>query len=143
MINAMSGSNAYFGQMQGTRQGQGPPAGRFEQLDTDGNGGIDQAELQTVADKIAGKTGQEINIEEVSVTYDANNDGLLGQDEMQTMMMEMREKMGGPQGGRSQQQGLSAYQTEAQNDPASILLEMFAEQATEDQESYSPFDATV
>jgi len=65
----------------------GPPPGikgsgsgeRFKQIDTDGNGGVDKAEFQVIADKISAATGQQINVEELTKSYDANGDGLLGE----------------------------------------------------------------
>ena len=95
-ISGSGGSMAQMQQMKGTqgmgRQNRGE---RFNKLDTDKNGGIDQTELQTMTDQISSITGQQVNVEEVSKTFDANNDGLLAQDEMQSMMSALHEKMGG------------------------------------------------
>ncbi len=116
MMNGISGSSGYFAQqmsMQGMRQRPGSEE-RFNKLDADGNGGVDQAELQTMADNISAKTGQEINVEEASATYDANNDGLLDRDEMQSMMTELRDKMGDPQGGPLPRQVTDVYQAESE-----------------------------
>ncbi len=125
-------------QMQGMRQrpNQGE---RFSQLDADKNGGIDQTELQTLSDQVSTITGQQLNVEETTKTYDSNNDGLLGQDEMQSMMTDMREKMGGPQGGQNPMQALAAYQTDSDQDPTSILMDMLDGQE-ENQEEYVPLN---
>jgi len=147
MINGMSGSCGSFAQMQGMRQRKGP-AEQFAQLDADKNGGLDQTELQSMTDKMSEMTGQSIDVKEVTETYDANNDGLLGQDGMQTMMMELHgTKGGGPGKGMMSMQSLSAYQMDPDKDPASLLMDMFAEQdgdQDEDQEDdYSPVNLTA
>lgn len=125
-------------QMQGMRQRKGP-AERFDQLDADKNGGIDQAELQPMADKISEVTGQNLSVEEVTKTYDANNDGLLGQDEMQSMMMDLSAKVGGGQDGQFSAQSLAAYQTDAEDESFSALMEMFGEES-EEEDDYYPVD---
>ena len=141
-MNGISAASGSFAQMQGMQQRKGQGA-RFDQLDADKNGGIDQTELQTMTDKISEMTGQKLNVEEVTKTYDANSDGLLGQDEMQSMMMELRGTMGGQQGGASSMQSLlTAYQTDPENDSFTALMDMFGEQE-EDQEEYSPVDIEV
>ncbi len=130
-------------QMQGMqrRQGQGE---RFNNLDTDGDGAINQTELKTMTDDISERTGQQIAVEDVSASFDANNDGVLGQDEMQTMMMSLREQMGGAQAGQSgsgmpSSQMLSAYQMDPEQDLTSTLLDMFGEQEDDkENNSYSP-----
>lgn len=138
MISGISDSGGYMTQMQMQEMRQRPNQGeRFNQLDADKNGGIDQTELQTMTDQISQMTGQQINVEEVSKTYDTNSDGLLARDEMQTMMMELRDKTGGPpQGGQNRMQALAAYQSD--QDPTSILLDMLNGQ--EDEEEYIPLN---
>ena len=84
-----------------------------------------------------------MNVDEVTEAYDANNDGLLAMDEMQSMMMELRGKMGSQQGGTESMQSLLAtYQSDPEKDPASILMEMFGEN-TEDEEEYFPVNIQV
>jgi len=138
MIDAISGSGGSFAQMQGMRQRRGP-AEQFAQLDADKNGGLDQAELQSITDKMSEMTGQNIGVEEVAETYDANNDGLLGQDEMQVMMMELHGPKGSGQGnGMMSMQSLSTYQIDQEKDSASSLMDMFAEQSEDEEDEYSP-----
>lgn len=142
MINGISGSGYSFAQMQGMGQRKGPTE-RFNQLNADKNDGLDQTELQAMADKISEITGQKMNVDEVTEAYDANNDGLLAMDEMQSMMMELRGKMGSQQGGTESMQSLLAtYQSDPEKDPASILMEMFGEN-TEDEEEYFPVNIQV
>ncbi|MCF6186549.1 MAG: EF-hand domain-containing protein [Desulfobulbaceae bacterium] len=140
MISGISGSGGSMAQMQMQGLRQRPNQGeRFNKLDADKNGGIDQAELQTLSDQFSTITGQQLNVEEVSKAYDSNSDGLLAQDEMQSMMMDLQEKMGGPQGGRNSMQALAAYQSDPNQDQTSILLDMLSGEE-EDQEEYIPLD---
>ena len=138
MMSGIGGSSCcaslYPGQqksagMKGGPQGaQRPDSGeRFKQIDTDGNGGVDQSEFQVIADKISGVTGKTINVEEQMKTYDANGDGLLGQNEMQSMMAGLQPQ---GQGGPLTQQALSAYQAQTDKDLTSTLLDMLG--GTED-----------
>lgn len=149
MISGISGSSSAFSQMQMQMQSMQQQKGqgaRFSQLDTDANGGIDPTELQAMTDKIAETTGQEINVEDVTKTYDANNDGLLGRDEMKTMMMDLSSKMGGSQGGTGAKQAFASYQSDPANDPASILMDILSKSAAEqagEQAAYSPLDIQV
>lgn len=145
-MSGMSGIGGYTSQMQmqgmQRRQGQGQGE-RFAKIDRDGNGGLDQAELQTMGDKISEMTGQQINVAEVSESFDANNDGLLDQSEMQPMMMELRDKMGGMTGGGPpSQQLLAAYEADPEKDLTSTLMDMFAEDDDE-KDKYSPVDTKV
>ena len=140
MISGLSGSGGYMAQMQmqGMQQNRGD---RFNKLDIDKNGGLDQTELQTLSDQFSAATGQQLNVEETTATYDSNNDGLLAQDEMQSMMTDLRDKMGaGPQGGQQNaMRALSAYQANPSQDPSSMLMEMLGGQ-DDNQEEYSPLD---
>jgi Ca2+-binding EF-hand superfamily protein len=146
MMNGISSSSAYFGQMQGMGQKQGS-GDRFAKLDADGNGGIDTSELQTLTDQMAAKTGMDISVEEVSATYDADNDGLLNQEETKSMMMEIRQKMGPQQqNGMHSTQSLSAYQ--ADEDMTQTLLDMLTEQDQDQNQNrerttYTPFSTEV
>ena len=148
MMNGINGSSGYASQMQmqGMQKRQGQ-AERFNKLDSDGNGTINQAELQTMGDKFSEITGQQINVAEVSDAHDANNDGLLDKNEMQSMMMELRGSMGGLQGGGPpSQQLLSAYQAESEKDLTSTLLDMLGEsddKQDEEEEAYNPLDVQV
>ena len=135
MMSGIGGSSCcasmYPGQQKAAGMKGGPSQGvqrpdsgeRFKQIDTDGNGSVDTAEFQAVADKISGATGKKINVEEQMKTYDANGDGLLGQNEMQSMMAGLRPQ-GQGQGSPLTQQALSAYQTQTDKDLTSTLLDM-------------------
>ena len=147
-MNGINGSSGYSSQMQmqGMQKRQGQ-AERFNKLDSDGNGTINQAELQTMGDKFSEITGQQMNVAEVSEAHDANNDGVLDKDEMQSMMMGVRGSMGGLQGGGApSQQLLSAYQADSKEDPSSTLLDMLSEsddKQDEEEDVYNSLDIQV
>jgi len=148
MINGINGSSGYASQMQMQgMQKQHGQAERFGKLDSDSNGSINQAELQTMGDKFSEITGQQMNVAEVSKAHDANNDGSLDKDEMQTMMMELRGSMGGLQGGGPPSQQLfSAYQANSEKDLTSTLLDMLGEsddKQDEEEKAYNSLDIQV
>jgi len=58
----------------------------FSKVDADGGGTIDKVELSDFAKEMSAKTGIEINAEEALSTYDADGDGGLSQEEMDSMM---------------------------------------------------------
>jgi len=138
MVGGISGSGGYSPQMQQMRRQN--QEGKFSKLDADKSGSLDQTELQTTTDKISSVTGQKINVEEVSKAFDTNNDGLFAQDEMQSMMMEMRGSVGGGgQMDRNSMQALSAYQMDPEQDSISTLLDML-DGEKEEQDEYIPID---
>lgn len=65
------------------------PAQKFNEIDTDGNGGLDKVELSAMAKELAAKTGKTLDVDESISSYDSNSDGRLDQDEMDTMMHEV------------------------------------------------------
>ncbi len=143
-INGSGGSMAQMQQMKGMqgmrRQNKGE---RFNKLDTDQNGGIDQTELQAMTDQISSITGQQINVQEVSETFDANNDGLLAQDEMQSMMSALQEEMGGGSAMRMRHnsaQAMAAYQATPDQESTSMLLDMLNGVEEDQEEEYIPLD---
>ncbi len=116
----------------------------FNKLDTDGNDGIDQAEMNAFAEKIAAKTGESMNVEETFATADSNADGLLGQQELDSLMAQLSEKIGGPQkGDMPPQQALAAYEQTTADDSFSQLMEMLGNNSEDEEESYSPLDITA
>lgn len=58
----------------------------FSKVDQDNSGGLDQAEFQTLADKISETTGDSVDIQAVFDTYDKDGDGELSQDETDAVM---------------------------------------------------------
>jgi Ca2+-binding EF-hand superfamily protein len=89
------------------------PAEMFKKVDTDGNGGISQNELNAMAEEMTARSGQTLDLSEAINTYDLDGDALLSQDEMGTMMMALKETMGPPPppgSGTSPEQATAAYQ---------------------------------
>ncbi len=146
MMDGISSLGSFTSIMQQSAgmQRRPDPEEMFNKLDTDGNGGIDQAELNAFAEKIAAKTGEAMNVEETFATADTNADGLLGQEEMDSLMTQLRETMGGPpKGGMPPQQALAAYEETTEDDSLSLLMEMLADSLEDDEEPYSPLDVTA
>ena len=83
------------------------PGKMFNKIDTDGSGGISQAELDAVSDKVAQRTGHTPDVANAVASYDLDGDSMLSKAEMKDMMMERLQQMGPPlqMGG-----GLSQYQ---------------------------------
>lgn len=106
MISSIGTNNFYMGQMSSmwSRQGSAgmspPPSPEemFDEVDTDGSGGLDQTEFSTLAAKISEATGEEVDIEDIFETYDEDGDGVLNEEETQAAM-EANRPEGPPPGG--------------------------------------------
>jgi len=72
------------------------PAEKFKSLDSDSNGTLDKTELSELAKELSQMIGKTLNVDSSITTYDADNDGMLNQSEMDTMM---RETLGPPPSG--------------------------------------------
>ena len=63
------------------------PLGVFKKTDSDGSGGVSQAELKKLADVIKEKTGKTLDVSsDAFKTYDSNSDGSLSGDELKSVM---------------------------------------------------------
>ncbi len=63
------------------------PLGIFKKTNSDGSGGVSQAELKNLADVMKEKTGKTIDVSNDSFkTYDSNNDGSLSGDELKSVL---------------------------------------------------------
>ena len=63
------------------------PMGVFKKTDSDGSGGVSQAELKNLADVMKEKTGNTIDVSNDSFkTYDSNNNGSLSGDELKSVL---------------------------------------------------------
>ena len=62
------------------------PKDPFDETDTDGSGGLDQEELETLTEKLSEIKGEKIDVEEVLAAYDANEDGVLSEEEVNSFM---------------------------------------------------------
>ncbi len=69
------------------------PAERFNKADANGDGGLDKSEMQTVLDKVSEMSGQDINVDNVFSEFDADEDGVLSEQEAETAMNQLREEM--------------------------------------------------
>jgi len=84
-IGAMNGS--LIGRMTESRmRPNNDPAEKFQTLDTNGDGGLDRVELSDEAKKLSAMTGKTLDVDETISTYDVDEDGLLSQEEMMTMI---------------------------------------------------------
>ncbi|APG27060.1 hypothetical protein A7E78_03955 [Syntrophotalea acetylenivorans] len=90
-ISGIGSSSLYQSQISAMRRGPSPEE-MFNQLDEDSSSGLSQTEFSTLADKIAEATGQEIDVEELFATYDADGDGELSQSETDEVMEANRAK---------------------------------------------------
>jgi len=122
-----------------------PPdkAEMFNSIDADGSGTIDESELTSFIDELARNTGIEINAEEALASYDADGDGALSPDEMDTMMAATMPPPPPP----PPSQVVAAYnQTTADSDSETIsqLLSLLGDSGDEEQSySYIPLNITA
>jgi Ca2+-binding EF-hand superfamily protein len=103
------------------------PEERFNELDSDGDGGLNVEELEVMAEEISSMTGQAIDAEEALATYDANEDGVLNMDEMENMMSELRAELGPPPNmkeGGSMADALAAYLEDSDENTVNTILEI-------------------
>lgn len=87
-ISGISGASSAWSSMIAMR-GNRPPGGKdpaemFAKVDTDGNGSVDEAELQTMLDDISQKTGTSLDASasELLSKMDSDGDGSLSQAEL-------------------------------------------------------------
>lgn len=90
-MTSISSVNSAWSSMGAHRQHAAPSPGRLmSKLDTDGSGGVDGTELQSLLDKVDEKTGAQLSASDVLKQYDENGDGQLDGGElgkaMQTIM---------------------------------------------------------
>jgi len=113
----------------------------FSKVDADGGGTIDKVELSAFAKELSEKTGVEIDAEEALTTYDADGDGGLSQEEMDTMMKAEMPPPPPPMGGGMQGMGMeppsseemfSAIDTDGSGGVDETELTAFAEKLAED-----------
>lgn len=113
-----------------TRAMPGPPPdpeAKFNELDSDGDGGLNIEELDVMAEEISSKTGLSLNSEEMLASYDTNEDGVVDMDEMESMMADLRDQLGPPPNmkeGGSMADALVAYLEESDDDTVGLILEI-------------------
>lgn len=149
------------------------PQQMFNRMDKDGSAGIDKDELSAMAEKVAERTGNEIDVDSLMEKYDGDGDGVLSEDETQSAMESIKDQMGPPPKGKPMgpppggggekpgQEGSGVYGQDGVSDQSLVseLLESLSEASDEeDQEeivqkwvqtlkgenqSYSPVDTRV
>lgn len=62
------------------------PGEKFQNLDADGDGGLDRVELSEEAKMLSAMSGKTLDVADTITTYDADGDGLLSEEEMMTMV---------------------------------------------------------
>ncbi|MBI4775513.1 MAG: EF-hand domain-containing protein [Deltaproteobacteria bacterium] len=55
----------------------------FEKLDSDGDGSLDKVEISSMAEKLAQKTGESVDADEIVSKLDTDGDGLVSQEEFE------------------------------------------------------------
>ena len=70
-----------------------------QRADSNGDGAVDKAELESMLTRAGKKTDQSLDVAAMMEQYDADGSGSLNQDETVTMMSTLRDEMG-PQQGR-------------------------------------------
>lgn len=95
MINSISGMGGGMAAMQGARS-RPSPEDLFNKIDADGDGSVNAAELQTMADHMAEKMGDQApSVEELMTQMDTDGDGAMSFAEF-----EAGRPQGPPPGGR-------------------------------------------
>jgi Ca2+-binding EF-hand superfamily protein len=121
-------------------QSRPDPAQKFKELDTDGNGGLDKTELSAMAKELSKMTGKTLNVDDSITTYDADNDGLLSQDEVGAMMQQVLGPPPDAGSGVSSQQAAETYQANSGDDQLSALLKILDQTSSSSSTSSSSDD---
>ena len=123
-ITQVGFSNPYMTRM--SDMGRRPDPSRiFSELDQNGDGGLDQAEFQVIADKISAKTGQTVDVAQVFEEFDVDQDGVLSAEEA-TSAMEANRPSGPPVNGLASNDFVTKQYTESL---ISILLDSLTEES--------------
>jgi len=95
-MTTISGSSSFISSLtsQSMRERQDPEE-KFNSLDSDSNGSLDKTELSELAIELSKITSTTLDVDSAITTYDADQDGMLNSEEMDTMMNEIMEP---PQG---------------------------------------------
>ena len=125
-INAINNGSITGSIISSSIRSRPDPAEKFKELDTDGNGGLDKTELSALGKELAKMTGKTLDVDASITTYDANGDGLLSRQEMDTMM---RETMGPPPDGAqgTNNQSTTGTTGSLNQDQLTILLKMLGD----------------
>lgn len=122
MVSGISGSGGMSGMFRPD------PQDLFGKIDTDGSGGVSQAELQAFSEDMQEKTGNTLDASETTFTgYDSDGNGILSTEELDTLLQS------GNGGAGAQSQGMgpplpppdqaaSAYNSNLDHDTLSSLI---------------------
>jgi Ca2+-binding EF-hand superfamily protein len=121
MVNSISGSS-----MAGMYRPD--PQDFFKKVDSDGSGGISQAELKTLAENLQKINGKALDVgDEAFSTYDSDGDGALSSDELKSLLE--KSGFGPPAGGEGmapppppQEQATASYTENTGDDTVSALI---------------------
>jgi len=106
------------------------PEEKFNALDSDGDGGLNISELETMTTEMAAMSGQQaIAAEKALATYDANEDGTLDMDEIESMMADLRDELGPPpdmKAGGTMADALASYLEESDENTLDTLFKILA-----------------
>ncbi len=133
MISGICGAGNLMGNMaMGAMRPN--PAERFNNADTNGDGGLDKAEMQTITDRISEMSGQDISVDDVFSEFDADEDGLLSEQEAETAMAQLKEDMGPEMRGRmGRGAGMRAYEDAAEDETESAIVSLLNSLSEEDE----------
>jgi len=96
-MSISSVSSSMAGQMMQQMRGMGgkPPSKEemFNEIDSDGSGGVSQSEFAKLAEKISSKSGTSSDVEEALSSYDTDGDGELNSEELDAFMVDNRPPM--------------------------------------------------
>lgn len=126
--SATGGASAWSARTEGPPDRAQRAQARFAKADTDGSGGVDAIELQTVLDKLSQKTGTDLGkAEDRFASMDSDGDGSLSSSELDSGIKSLlpqpsstmefaQQRMGGGHGGP---QGMPPPPKEAQSSDSS------------------------
>ncbi|WP_319549918.1 EF-hand domain-containing protein [Desulfogranum marinum] len=119
-----------------------PPnaAEQFSEVDDNDDGAISLKELIALTDEMSTVSGTSINADESLAASDADGDGVLNEEEMQSLMSELHEKLGPPpQSGNMSTMGdiFSSYLEDADSDTLSSLVEILGNHIASNAANYS------
>jgi Ca2+-binding EF-hand superfamily protein len=93
MINGINSSNSLMGQLNMT-SARPKPEEMFAKMDSNSDGSIDKAEMQSFSEEIANQDGDTIDISEMFANIDTDSDGKINQDEFLAAKPPKMEGMG-------------------------------------------------
>jgi hypothetical protein len=120
VINGIGSNGGLMHHMQGMNRLN--PQKMFNRVDANKDGGIDASEFKFVAERISEKFGIAIDFKEVFAQLDENSDGLFDQEEMKSLMTDIRNRVSMI----PRSNVLSAYGAGTQTDSTQLLLKILS-----------------